>query len=113
MNLAAFELRGILRGTDDLSLGGAELVDYAGDQRNFRTDDGEIGIDGVRRGQVIRGRQKLTEFRDPRIARRAVDLMTFLRQTPCDRVLAAAAANDKNFHETESSREKCQFTAAS
>jgi hypothetical protein len=34
--------------------------------------------------------------------------MTFLRQTPSDRVLAAAAANDENLH-----GENCQFTAAS
>ena len=69
VDLAAFELRGILRGPDDLALGRAELVDHAGDQRNFGTDDGEIGIDGVRRGQVIRGRQKLTELGDSGIAR--------------------------------------------
>ena len=100
VDLAPFQLRRILRGTDDLALGRTELVDDAGDQGNFRSDDGEIGIDRVRRSQVVRGRQKLAEFRDPRIARCAVDLMTFLRQTPGDRVLAAAAADDKNFHET-------------
>ena len=100
VDLAAFKLRRILRRPDDLALGGAELVDHAGDQRNFRTDDGEIGIDGVRRGEVVRGRQKLAEFRDPGIARCAVDLMTFLRQAPGDRVLAAAAADNENLHGT-------------
>ena len=56
VDLAAFKLRRILRRTDDLSLGGTELVDYAGYQRNFRTYDGEIGINRVRRGEIIRAR---------------------------------------------------------
>jgi len=100
MDLAAFELRGVLRGTDDFSLSSAELVDHARDQRNLRTDDGEIGIDGIGRSQVIRGRQKLAELGDPGIARRAGDLVTLLCQAPGDGVFAAAAANDENFHET-------------
>ena len=108
VDLAPFQLRRIARRPHDFPLGGAELVDHAGHQGNFRSDDSEVGIDGVRRSQVVRGRQKLAEFRDPGIARRAVDLMTFLRQAPGDGVLAAAAADNENLH-----RENCQFTAAS
>jgi hypothetical protein len=87
------------------------LVDHAGNQWNFRTDDGEIRIYGFRRGEVFRGWQKLTELSDTRVAWRAVDLVTFLRQTPRNRMFTAAAADDKNFHEIriftrlESSRE--------
>ena len=94
-------------GTDDFSFGGAELVDYAGDQWNLRTDDGEIGIDGVGRSQIIRGGQKLPELCNSRIARRAEYLMTFLRQAPRDCVFAAAAADNEDLH-----GRKCQFTAA-
>jgi len=98
MDLAAFELRCILGRPDDLAIDGAELVDDASHQRNLRTDNGETGIDRVRRSQIIRGCEKLTEFRDARIARCAVDLMTFLRQAPSNCVLTAAAADDENLH---------------
>ena len=78
---------------DDVSFRGAELIDHAGDQRNLGTDHGEIGIDGIRRRQAFRGRQKLADFGDSRIAGRAIYLMTFLRQSPGDRMLAAAATS--------------------
>ena len=44
VDLAAFELRVFLRGSKDGESAGTELIDDAGDQRDFGADYGEIGL---------------------------------------------------------------------
>ncbi len=43
VDLAAFELRVLLRGTNDGEAAGAELIHDAGDQRDFGADYSEVG----------------------------------------------------------------------
>ncbi len=55
----------------------AELVDDARHQRNFRSDDGKIGIDGTSSREIVRWK-KLSQLRDARIAGRREDLHDLL-----------------------------------
>jgi hypothetical protein len=98
MNLAAFQLRGVPGRSDNSSVCCAKLIDDAGDQRHFGSNDGQVGVDRICRSQVVCRRQKLTELGDPGVARRAKYLVIFLRQAPRNGMFAAAASDDEYLH---------------
>jgi tRNA uridine 5-carboxymethylaminomethyl modification enzyme len=99
-NFAAFEARGVAAGSDDEFALGAELIDYAVDQGNFGSDDGQIGADlfghfRKRGGFGYAG----CDARHTRITWRCEDLhVRGLRQLPTERMLAPAASEDQNLH---------------
>ena len=82
-----------------------EFVHYPEHQRQFRSNDCEIGLNlvghGEQRVQALDvGWNALRLFCDPAISRSAVDLRDARRlpEFPDQRVLASAAADDKDFH---------------
>src|SRR5690606_20583003 len=105
--LAAFELRGGGGGAEDAQAGFAEAVDDAGDQRAFRTDDGERhafvarereqAID-VGRGDV--GVAALAFGRGAGVAGGDEHLVHArgLCELPGQGVLASAGADDEDLH---------------
>jgi hypothetical protein len=97
MNLARLKPRHFARWSDDGQAGGAELVDDSFGERGFGSDYGQSGMDGLGCFQAG-GVQVDADLRDSGISGRRVDLVTFFGETPGDRMLAAAAADDENFH---------------
>jgi len=99
-NLTAFQARGVAARPDDEFAFGAELVDYAVDQRHLGSDDGQIGADVLGDFEERGGfGYAATDARDPRITGRCEDFdVRRLRQFPTQRMLAPAAAEDQNLH---------------
>ena len=103
--LGAFELRGLLRRTEDGQTMGTELVHHTGRQRRLGADHGQADAVGLRPfaqrhlvgdGQV----RQLHIARGARIARCDKHLLHAFRllELPRQRVLAATAANHQDFH---------------
>ena len=103
--LAGFKLRGGAGGTEGAPAALRELVDHAEHQRQLGADHGQVGLDliGQRHHRVqalhIDG-EALGFLGDAGIAGRAIDLASPRRlgKLPDQRVLAAAAAKNENFH---------------
>jgi hypothetical protein len=102
VDFAAFELRILLRGTDDRESVRAKLIDDACDQWDFGPDDSEVGPQRFRKRQIFCGCADSPDLGDARIAGRAENLMAFEGKTPGDGVLAAAAADHENLHDEQS-----------
>src|SRR5690606_8711734 len=117
--LGALQLRGLLRGAEDGQAMGAELIDNARGQRGLGADHGERNAVGLgplaQRGLV--GDGQVAELRIARgagIARGHEDLLHALGllEAPGQRVLAAAAADDENFHSEISALWKTSCTSS-
>lgn len=98
MDLAGFELRGFPCRSDNRKPPRAELIDDSRYKRRFGTHNGHFHAGCFRYRQVIGRRDRGSDFGDPRISRRAPNLMAGLRQPPRQRMLAPAASNDEDFH---------------
>ena len=105
--LRAFELRRRLRRAEDAQAARAEHVDDAGGQRRLGADDGERDLLLLREvgaapsrsviGDVLAARGSSAVPALPG-ATKTVCTRRRLRQLPGQRVLAAAAADDEDFH---------------
>jgi hypothetical protein len=103
---AGFKLCGRFGRTERTPSTSGKLIDHTKRQRQFRSDDGEIGLDSIRnRNKRIQAfhinRQTSGISSDPAIARRANNLVYARRLTqfPHKRVLSAATSYDQNFHD--------------
>ena len=103
--LAGFKLCGGARGPESSPAAASELVDNAEHQRELRADDGQVGPDLIRhRDHRVQAFQidgeALGLFGNARVAGCAINFSRSRRLSkfPYERVLAASAAENENFH---------------
>ena len=107
--LAGLQLRGGARGAEDRPAALLKFIDHAERERQFRTDDGEVGIQAV--GELHQRVEALevdgNTFGvggDAAVARRAIQLLDARRlpQLPNHRVFATTATEDQDLHRRDS-----------
>src|SRR6266700_8330674 len=104
-SLARLELGGCFGRAEDRPATTEELVHYSHLQRQFRADDGQVGLELVRnrhkRSRVFKvGWNALGISADPAIPGCAINFRNARRlaQLPHQCMLASAASNDEDFH---------------
>src|SRR5579862_6653184 len=97
VDFACLELGELAGGSDDEEIGGAELIDDAGGEGGFGSDDDQIGPDRLCGFEEIE-MDGAAELLDPRIAWIGEDGMAFARKAPGEGVFPATAADDHDFH---------------
>ena len=94
MNFAGFQLRGLLRRSDDREPPGAILINHPRNQRSLRSDHRQVSIDfEIRR-----------DLRSSRISRPTENLVTLKSKSPRNRMLTPATTDNKN-------PQSCHFNA--
>src|SRR6266851_1420635 len=117
VRLRPFQARRGAGGAEASAAFRGEAIDDAGDQRTFGTDDGESDIFARRECEqgvdIVCGNGDIADLgleRGARVARSDEHFMNARRLSalPSQRVFAAAAADDQNFHTSESRRGDCE-----
>ena len=108
---ARFKLRGRFRWAEGAPASSREFVHYAEHERQFRPDDGKVGLNLIRERDhgieaLYVNRDAFRVVRNAAIPRRAVDFRDSRRlpQLPYQGVLASATADDEDLHGSRHSR---------